>query len=423
MCIIQDEISDWEREAVRMSGVYQGSFLNISANAYFSPRAGLFQARSPLSVLPAAIEMDWRPRGWIRRPVAVFPRNAGIGHLQESVLSTRAWTVQERFLAGRTVHFLRHKVMWECTSLSASESDPSGNLEDAGGWADPVRGWANLGGSLSESWDLSRKDQWLNKWLEVQHIFTQGNLTFHTDKLMAIAGIAKYMKSVWRGDDIRYLAGLWSHRLEESLLWQVSSKNTTTLEIADDRAPSWSWARRQGVIHVYILSPGRSTNILVKDLEVGTNPIGDPFGPVNGGRIRLRGPICLVKVEPGHNGADNELFLAGLPVEFTELAFDEGRPPMPEEGVLFLLGVMKMPHITGCPISGLVLRLTHAAVGEYVRVGVWEMNDDDMSWRRSRQDEEDWYKLVQKEFNAMALEEGHFEEGNWDDMTYTISIK
>ncbi|KAK3381209.1 hypothetical protein B0H63DRAFT_197706 [Podospora didyma] len=164
--------------------------------------------------------------------------------------------------------------MWECASLVASESSPEGKLEIRGGWADPVRGWATLDGNLNGDWDLSRKDQWLNKWLEVQPVYTQGNLTFQTDKLMAIDGIAEYMRSLWRGDDTRYLAGLWSHRIEESILWQVGSRSFTTPGIADGRAPSWSWTRRQGVIHVSFLVPGESTNILVAVLEAETNPTG-----------------------------------------------------------------------------------------------------------------------------------------------------
>jgi hypothetical protein len=48
-----------------------------------------------------------------------------------------------------------------------------------------------------------------------------GKLTFETDKLVALSGLAKRMHSM-RRDTLResaHLAGLWRENLEEQLLW------------------------------------------------------------------------------------------------------------------------------------------------------------------------------------------------------------
>lgn len=48
LCIIQDSRSDWEKEAVCMCDVYQGSYVSIAAKGGSSSEAGLFSLRDPL---------------------------------------------------------------------------------------------------------------------------------------------------------------------------------------------------------------------------------------------------------------------------------------------------------------------------------------------------------------------------------------
>jgi hypothetical protein len=197
-----------------MKDVYHGSFLNIAANAYFTPNGGLFQTRNPLSVTPLKVNLMLQSNDSNQSTVALFPKAEGLGNLQSAPLSTRAWTVQERLLSPRTVHFLTHKVMWECSSLLASESDPTGKLEECEGAADIIRGWA----TLSNLDSMPRAARCLWKWYEALGLFTRAELTFQTDKLVAIAGIAAYIKALWRDDSLEYLAGLWSYQFEWSLL-------------------------------------------------------------------------------------------------------------------------------------------------------------------------------------------------------------
>ena len=55
----------------------------------------------------------------------------------DAPVNTRAWVVQERLLAPRTLHFGRDQLFWECRTFEACESFPGGlpqslQLEDTG---------------------------------------------------------------------------------------------------------------------------------------------------------------------------------------------------------------------------------------------------------------------------------------------------
>ncbi len=49
LCIFQDSLQDWQREAPLMCDVYRGSTCNIGASASTSSLEGLFRARDPVS--------------------------------------------------------------------------------------------------------------------------------------------------------------------------------------------------------------------------------------------------------------------------------------------------------------------------------------------------------------------------------------
>lgn len=56
LCIVQDSRDDWERECVLMSDIYNGSFLNVAANAASDANGGLFRDRSALQVIRCPIK-------------------------------------------------------------------------------------------------------------------------------------------------------------------------------------------------------------------------------------------------------------------------------------------------------------------------------------------------------------------------------
>ncbi|KAH6898002.1 hypothetical protein B0T10DRAFT_453341 [Thelonectria olida] len=78
----------------------------------------------------------------------------------------------------------------------------------------------------------------------------RSQLTFHTDRLPAIAGLGRYYGQL--DPDNRYLFGIWSKTLHQGVLWVVIStpprkplaEGTTT-----SPPPLWSWGRYLGRIN------------------------------------------------------------------------------------------------------------------------------------------------------------------------------
>jgi hypothetical protein len=421
-----------------MADVYYGSFLNIGANAAPGPASGLFQARNLLAVAPLKVDLTWNPQGLVRQPVSFFPEKLSRGQLDEAPLSTRAWVAQERILAPRTVHFLSHKAIWECRMRLFCESDPYGNLKDStkdsliGAWAVP---------SAEDGPPSVRKAAYLRTWNQVVRLYTRANLTFQTDKLIAIAGIAKHLKSMWGDSSVRYLAGLWSYELEQSLLWTVFPASTGC---ADPEAPSWSWASVRG--HVYPCSshPQHPMSVMAKVRDSNTTPVGDYFGRVSGGYILIEGPMCAVTLDRESSGKRQtvvngqqpnekipQLRLRDLALEFGELNFDVLPLNSQESGPadrIFLLGIAVNKRLAGQPIEGLLLQRSGAQHGQYVRIGCWNLMDHSDSvfnaWPGAGNNFRgtNYYSLILDEFQAMGLKPGEYEAEDTELRVYKIYI-
>lgn len=51
----------------------------------------------------------------------------------------------------------------------------------------------------------------LNKWYEAVDMYTRANLTYQTDKLIAISGLTRTLKSMWREGSVKYWVGMWDY--------------------------------------------------------------------------------------------------------------------------------------------------------------------------------------------------------------------
>jgi hypothetical protein len=89
------------------------------------------------------------------------------------------------------------------------------------------------------------KEDWQNVIME----YTRRRLTFSSDRLAALAGLAARVHA--EHPNVEYLAGLWSDTLPQSLLWRPSLLYSPEKEFARVQpymAPSWSWAGLTGSV-------------------------------------------------------------------------------------------------------------------------------------------------------------------------------
>jgi heterokaryon incompatibility protein (HET) len=277
LCIIQDSDADWNEEAPRMADIYSNALLTIAATASVDDEGGLFRSPNPQEAMPLLVTA-----------------HSGSDHqtsyhlhyeddFQENVdaapLNRRAWVLQERYLAARTVHFAENQIYWQCPSAFMSASDNTNLLVNYGdnyNFNSIESSTGNFTFSILENWDV------------IIEAYSQCKLTRPSDKLVAMSGLARRAYELLRCTPRDYLGGLWRQGLPANLLWSA----VDGVKSDSYRAPSWCWASLDGQIHCADLSSGPTP--MVEVLNASVHPVGDPFSAVDSGSLLLRGRLCNI---------------------------------------------------------------------------------------------------------------------------------
>lgn len=121
-------------------------------------------------------------------------------------------------LSPRLLHFTKHQIFWDCSSLSACEAFPAGIPFSLDHKASTDRHWR---GRLEQSDVPSNALSGANDnessytfWMSAVQAYTDCNLTNQKDKTMAIWSAAKLLKDV---SAEQYAVGMWSTYFEEQL--------------------------------------------------------------------------------------------------------------------------------------------------------------------------------------------------------------
>jgi hypothetical protein len=297
LCIIQDSEDDWALQSARMTEVYSNSWITIAADAATNSNDGFIN--------------DERRKRKVRRfkcpgrgiqDSEVCIRRKGYGFRDSfyhhcwtgparSPLSRRGWVLQESVLAPRILHFTAEELTWECTTQSRCECQ-----------VQPHHVSSELSIKASINQLPPRK-----KWSSLVEEFSERDLSFPTDRLPAISGLAMWMQ---KSTDASYWAGLWSDDFPGALLWwvlnrkkDVAASRCISQRILPYQAPTWSWAFVTGRI---ILSP-YSDEITpdLEDIGVELVPAGaNLYGSLRSAQLSARGYLISVQVsnEPGPDG-------------------------------------------------------------------------------------------------------------------------
>lgn len=145
---------------------------------------------------------------------------------QMSRWNTRGWVLQERFLSRRIIYFGRWQIYWECQEMTQKEDGTHDGSEimSAGiarGKGDFLKELRMYGFASRVRSVLPGKfgDELLGPsfWTDVVKDYSKRQLTFDTDKIEAINGVAKAMKRrLGLGD---YAFGMFSKCIDQQLLW------------------------------------------------------------------------------------------------------------------------------------------------------------------------------------------------------------
>lgn len=107
LCIVQDDPDDWSAEAGRMEDVFSHAYCTIAASSAVSSLTGFLGHRRPRDAIK--LSTSGREPFYLAEDVDDFRAD-----VENSVLSSRGWVLQERALSRRTIYFTSTQVYWEC---------------------------------------------------------------------------------------------------------------------------------------------------------------------------------------------------------------------------------------------------------------------------------------------------------------------
>jgi hypothetical protein len=297
LCILQDSPADWKEQSSQMPDIYKNAFVTIAAASTKDCLGGILGVR------------DWVPAS---RPYKLLVENENEDAPGEvfidfcidrnhktdaktktnnvNYLAYRAWCFQESLLSHRLLTFDRLQMSFTCLRYGLSEDReivPAVAKEYRNTFLHSFRG------PLLD--DANALQSALQSWYNVLADYTNRNLTFPSDKLVAISGIANVVGCFMRDD---YFAGLWRKSLPQSLLWSpydeedLPNPGYTATPSTQYRAPSWSWASVDSRISSFLCRAVPSQPIFATVLNISTELSGpDPYGQVKSGRLTIRGPL------------------------------------------------------------------------------------------------------------------------------------
>ncbi|KAF4455289.1 HET-domain-containing [Fusarium albosuccineum] len=291
LCIIQDDEHDWKSESNKMGVIYQNAAITFAAADAQDSTEGLFidgasvsytatrQLSSHLDDETGAcklLAMEECTEVSCAANMPFFKDNKVIGsffiapwplgreqhsrHLESSLLFKRAWVMQEWALSRRTLIFQRNSIVWSCRAACTDE-----------------RGYR-----------LGLKRPSLHNWGELVEAYTKMDLTFESDRLIAIQGLANLLQHQ-RTD--AYFAGMWTADLPDSLLWKVSDNHCRANSNRErSYLPSWTWANLKGPIRFQLSGKPRRTH--------GQEYLSDAFEELSmrpSGALYLKAPMAHLK--------------------------------------------------------------------------------------------------------------------------------
>ncbi|KAJ3560947.1 hypothetical protein NPX13_g9126 [Xylaria arbuscula] len=241
---VHDSKDDWREQAALMHLVYSHALVTIVATSATSCHEGFLERRidsipkvkiayclptsdqHPLSDHRYMIIYDYIKSDDIWRTFAI----------NGSKWNTRAWTMQERSLSTRMIHFCRNKIFFECRGCLRSEENEPVQESDV---------------STSNLWPRATSvssQELLHRWQLFVSEYTTRNLTVATDRLPALQSIAEELATA-TGEIYIHSAGMWLSNLRKELLWNVAFGEAKRPDVW--RAPSWSWAAVEGEISLF----------------------------------------------------------------------------------------------------------------------------------------------------------------------------
>jgi hypothetical protein len=309
------------------------------------------------------------------RPHVIIDGRLNDSGFLSSPLARRGWTLQERFLSPRMIHYGSEQIFWECRQqINVCETHPEGFPCDMPFFNGPAI-FSIDSRPVDSSIEVTDHDYYYWLWHAILGAYVTRELSQPWgDKLVALAGIAQRV-AMLLGDD--YVVGFFRSHLPQSLLWHVPSGQEVPCSdllagrsTGRYRAPTWSWASMDG----RLIQNGNPVvgDVLTQVVDVSVDLVDNtnPFGQVKYAQITLRGPLVRVPkqtIDTGSNfpTADQPSHKSWRPI------YDDANTSKRDEVVAFALAITRR----GSTIECLLLEpIEIAGQSKYTRLAIMEPN-------------------------------------------------
>jgi len=203
---------------------------------------------------------------------------------------TMVYSMQERELARRVLHFFHDEVAWHCAELTSCEC---GVL--------PLESWYNISllssvPGLGQRDALSPKDTFFgDTWATIVMHYSALGITHVGDILPALSGMAKRVEIFKPG---RYIAGLWEKDIAYLLTW-TKQPWTTEASRAQVDGPTFSWIKTRSCV-IWRGNPRAPSEVMCKLESVSCAlATSNPYGEVSACSIQIRGRVICAHVFNG----------------------------------------------------------------------------------------------------------------------------
>ena len=239
LCIVQfdDERDDWKREVNKMEAVFRNAYCTIAATSAKDATSGFLRqvATAPKHPEQQFIRLNTESHGriYVSATTDDFYQD-----VERADLNQRAWALQERALARRTIHFSANQAYFECGDGVRCET-----LTRLHGSRMPFLGdpYFPRYQSLQKSSDEVKLFQSLFE------RYSRLGITESTDRPLAAFGLEQRMAAAFATTS-RY--GVFERYLHRSLLWRrADAARMSRIRYPEgEGVPSWSWMAYDGRI-------------------------------------------------------------------------------------------------------------------------------------------------------------------------------
>lgn len=325
-------------EGTKMGSIYSDAYFVISTTAAADGDGGCLFKRQPYYMIRGESKdhkpfeifarrplehgvFNWFPNPFEDRTLEDMANMTNGENTANYPLFRRAWCFKERLLGTRILHYTKQEIVFECLEglncecgaltdfcgepllssrqlISQTSSQKDGSCDESVG--KPFTGEGHNRTVVRQN-ILSKYDteDLYFKWRDIIYQHAGKNITFTTDTLPALGGVASKWHQIVGGT---YLAGLWSGDILRSLVWKAAfpdrmDKDQEPIYIA----PTWSWASLRRPIEWIPRSDYNNVHEFHVNIDLKRTaciPKGiSEYGEVTAGWLFITGPVIRSTLE------------------------------------------------------------------------------------------------------------------------------